>query len=344
MRFKSIPLTLLLAAQAAYADVTTSLVPSFRGVVTGVNIHGPFNGNWGDQYNTSHWTEYNEENIAKALAQQGVKYARLTLNPEITGIGWNTDHWEDQTSWLPNTDHIATLVVALQNRGITVILDPHPFQGSEIRDDLANNQNSLRTIFPDTIVALFGELATRGVNFNHKLILETLNEPGLGETWSDWSTVQADIVSHYRAYDSDVPILVTGNGLSTVENLSEITCGPNQIATVHYYDPGAFTHQAAPDNVGFTDAKEVFEDFRAMRDWSRANDCPVMVTETAANSHADTDDRLAYLSAVSKAGRQYGIPVIMWIDMAGTDWPGLDMEADGDAVVDAATLNAFTRP
>jgi len=91
----------------------------------------------------------------------------------------------------------------------------------------------------------------------------------------------------------------------------------NIIATVHYYNPFAFTHQGTPwtaqkEKLGVTwmgtagEEKAMEQDLSKVRTWAKQNNRPIYIGEFGAYEKADLPSRIRWTAAVARAFEQHG--------------------------------------
>ncbi len=209
----------------------------------------------------------------------------------------------------------------------------------------------------DRIIWLWREIATRYKNTDpEKLFFELRNEPHDIKA-EDWRAQAEAIIKTVRQVAPNHTLIVGfhdwNSRLALID--SEPFLDPNIIYTFHYYDPFIFTHQGAtwsseglPElkNVPFpwsknakietpaaaqgkwvenqitsyqkdANAKKMFADLKAVKDWATKNKVPIFVGEFGSyGKYPAMEDRCRHASAIYTALGKLDIPSAWW------EWDG----------------------
>lgn len=136
-------------------------------------------------------------------------------------------------------DRVDKIVADALSAGLRVIINMHLY------DDLINNPNAEAERF----LNLWDQIATHYADQSDFLYFEILNEPAgvFGKQPQLWNTLQVQALQIIRQSNPERAVLVAPVGWNLIENLQalQLPADKNLIVSVHYYDPGQFTHQGA---------------------------------------------------------------------------------------------------
>lgn len=136
-------------------------------------------------------------------------------------------------------ERIDEVVADALSVGLRVIINMHLYE------DLINNPNAEANRF----INLWDQIAKHYADQSDWLYFEILNEPAgvFIEQAQLWNTLQAKALQTIRASNPERAVLVAPVGWNLIERLPELQlpADENLIVSVHYYDPGQFTHQGA---------------------------------------------------------------------------------------------------
>ncbi len=134
--------------------------------------------------------------------------------------------------------HFLDQVVAwCQELELHLILDNHTFDV-----DASTDVNVDQVLVP-----VWSQMAEHYKDSPAHLYYEVLNEPH-GITDARWGLIQYQVIAAIHAIDSRHPIIVSGAGWGSYNNLNSIPSYPreyNLIYSFHFYDPFLFSHQGA---------------------------------------------------------------------------------------------------
>lgn len=123
--------------------------------------------------------------------------------------------------------------------GLRVIINMHLYE------DLIIDPESEAERFLD----LWDQIATHYADHSDALYFEILNEPAgvFSKQANRWNTLQLQALQTIRQSNPERAVLVAPVGWNLIENLPalKLPADNNLIVSVHYYEPGQFTHQGA---------------------------------------------------------------------------------------------------
>jgi endoglucanase len=181
----------------------------------------------------------------KELKRAGFDTVRLPVDPAPFFV------FQDQ-----QREQVYRLLFAAIDRihaaGLNVIVDLHP----NSRHPVWGQHAVVKGLEEPAFVALTSvveDMARRLSRQNpQRVALELINEPRLkckGEEQSRWETLLGHLVKRARASAPDLPLVVTGACISSLEGLlaldPKLLGDRNLIYTFHFYEPFSFTHQGA---------------------------------------------------------------------------------------------------
>lgn len=193
-------------------------------------------------FNLANWFEYERNQGLTAdelagLAAMGLDHVRLPFDP--LACGWNPAE-PDVLPFLPD---LAQAVQAINNAGLTVLLDMHLQPEHKL---ILESEPAYEPI----LAGLWGRLAqAAAVLPQEALVYELLNEPQYyGDNASRWPAFQRQLLAAVRAHDTTHAVLLCGAQGSGPDSLESLPVEADVLAgySFHFYDPFLFTHQAAP--------------------------------------------------------------------------------------------------
>lgn len=219
-------------------------------------------------------------------------------------------------------DRIDWVVDQALRYDLAVILDFHHYD--ELHADPEQHQQRF--------VGIWQQVATRYRDAPDTVYFELLNEPHDQLTSVRWNSLLLDGIAAIRATNPDRPIIVGPADWNAVGALNQLRLPAddrNLIATYHYYDPFAFTHQGAEWVEGSeawlgqtwagsgAELRAVERDFSIARNFSERTGRPVYVGEYGAYSTADMESRAAWTQHVSALADELGFSRAYWEFAAG---------------------------
>lgn len=159
------------------------------------------------------------------------------------------------------------------------------------------------------------------------VLFEVLNEPNRELTRERWNEALAAVLPVIRASNPQRTLIVGGgdwNSGPALEDLKLPADDRNLIATFHYYEPMAVTHQGAEwvsgagAWVGTTwsgtpaQTKKLRDDFDRVQRWAEREKRLVLLGEFGAYSRADQATRIAWTRAVREQAEARGFSWAYW--------------------------------
>lgn len=184
----------------------------------------------------------------------------------------------------------------------------------------------------DRFLALWAQIADRYKDYPPTLLFEVLNEPNGALTTRVWNVLFEDTLRVIRQTNPTRNVVLTGANWGQLASLFTVRIpdDPYLIATFHYYEPKAFTHQGASwvqdagEWIGTRwegnedQRRAIDRAFDAVARWSKDKNIPVWMGEFGAfGLHADMEDRARWTAYVARAAEQRGITWAYWEFGAG---------------------------
>jgi endoglucanase len=318
-RLFAVTLALLTAACAGTVESPVSAAPPSAELRRGVNILG-YDPIWQDPARA----RFQERHFAE-IRRGGFDFVRVNLHAFA--------HMDAQNrispAWLERLDWI---VREAGKAGLGVILDQHDFMAC------AENAATCRT----RLAAFWEQVAPRYANAPQSVYFELLNEPNGQLDAPTWNVVLAELLEIVRRTNPTRTVIIgptRWNNFAELPTLRLPEADRNILVTFHYYDPFRFTHQGTSwtdlqslSGVAWTEADraQIRADFARVREWSRANNRPVLLGEFGAYDRSGTplEMRTAYTDAIAREAEaagfgwaywQFDSDFIVW-DMARNGW------------------------
>lgn len=229
-------------------------------------------------------------------------------------------------------DRVDAAVEQVLSRGLDLVLDVHHYEQLQ-RDPAAH---------ADRFLALWQQIAERYRDRDtERIAFELLNEPREQLTADRWNDLLRLGLAEVRATSPDRTVLIGPARLNAVDALGDLRWpdDENLVVTVHYYEPFAFTHQAAPwlDDAhrwlgtpwGTPEDRVVLRrDLATAAQWAGARGVPLFVGEFGTYAAADRDSRVRWTTAVRTELERLGVGWCYWdfatdfgvFDPAGGTW------------------------
>ncbi|MDW8054778.1 MAG: glycoside hydrolase family 5 protein [Anaerolineae bacterium] len=208
------------------------------------------------------------------------------------------------------------------NSDLNVVINVHHYE------ELFENPNAEW----DRFLALWDQIATRYKDLPPTVLFEVLNEPHGALTTRVWNALFEDALRVIRKTNPTRNVILTGANWGKLASLFSVQVpdDPYLIATFHYYEPEAFTHQGANWVQGSAEwigtrwqgteaeRRAIDRGFDAVARWSKDKNIPVWVGEFGAYGlHADLEDRARWTAYVARAAEQRGFSWAYWEFGAG---------------------------
>ncbi|GLY19158.1 endoglucanase [Kineosporia sp. NBRC 101677] len=177
-----------------------------------------------------------------------------------------------------------------------------------------------------------------------RLAFDLLNEPRDALTPSGWNSLLPKVLEAVRTEDGSRPVIVSGARAGALAGLLELDVPRDEhlVATLHYYEPFAFTHQSAhweegadawagtrwlggesnargngwPGGPHWADAERdrraVTNDLSRAAAWAADRGLPVVIGEFGAYEKAPWADRMAWTGWVRSECERLGLGWVHW--------------------------------
>ena len=218
-----------------------------------------------------------------------------TIDPKFTAkvdqvVGWATD------------------------AGLNIIVDLHHF------DALYADPAAYRA----ELVALWEQIADHYKDAAPNVLFEVLNEPHDKLDNETLEPMLADVLATIRRTNPTRTVIMGGQFWSGISSLATFDppSDPNVVATFHFYEPFAFTHQGAswvddpppaPRDFGLPGDADWFDTMqREVVAFQERTGVPLFLGEFGAIDSADIKERARYTYAVRRAAEWLGVPWCVW--------------------------------
>ncbi len=277
-------------------------------------LDAPQEGDWGFRIMDEHFD---------LIADAGFDAVRIPVR-------WSA-HAEDEAPYQINPaffDRVDLAVEQALARGLEVVINIHHY--NDIYADPTGHR--------DRFIALWEQIAAHYQNHDLALHFELLNEPRNALGGAYLNELLEEAVETIRKTNPDRILIVGGGKWNSLEGLAglDLPADKNLVATFHYYDPFAFTHQGAgfldsppPEGRAWGDAED-----RAALKWASRQakaqgerlGVPVWLGEFGVYQDVDDAQRLAWYAAVREAFEAKGIGWCAW--NFASNFPLWDGEAE----------------
>lgn len=179
----------------------------------------------------------------------------------------------------------------------------------------------------ERFLAIWRQVAEHYRDAPPTVLFELLNEPNRELTRGRWNEALAAVLPIVRESNPRRTVIVGGgdwNSGLALEDLKLPADDRNLIATFHYYEPMAVTHQGAEwvsgagAWVGTTwrgtpaETRKLRDDFDRVQRWAEREQRPVLLGEFGAYSRADEATRIAWTRAVREQAEARGFSWAYW--------------------------------
>jgi endoglucanase len=276
-----------------------------RAVNLGNGLEAPNEGDWGYRVEISH---------LDAIADAGFDGVRLPVR-------WDT-HMDAAApfaidpAFFARVDEILSAALA---RGLKVQLNAHHYAAMLDAPDAETPRYQ----------AMWRQIAEHYADMPDELSFEPLNEPhGAHWTGARVTQSQVDALATIRPSNPTRLVVVGGPSWNAIGALAQWIPpdDPHLVATAHYYEPHAFTHQGAswehpppryPGRWGkAADMERLSTDIASAAHWARAHGLGLQIGEFGVISAVAPDQRALWTQAVRKACEHEGLGWAVW-DFAG---------------------------
>ena len=271
----------------------------------GVNIIG-YDPLWRDRSRA----RFREE-FFSMIRKAGFQHVRINLHPFRDNPNYSGEGAGLRPEYLETLDWAVDR--ALQ-AGLLVVLDFHEFTA------IGKDPDRLKARY----MACWEVIAEREKNRPPEVLFELLNEPNSAMTPELWNTWAKEALSIVRRSNPKRTVIIGPGQWNNIAALDKLALpnDPNIIVTVHYYSPFDFTHQGAPwagkaDKVGIhwgteQDREAVRKDFDRAQAWAEKHKRPIYLGEFGVYDKAPQEDRVAWLSFVTREAERRGWAWAYW--------------------------------
>ncbi|WP_257215147.1 glycoside hydrolase family 5 protein [Sphingomonas sp. R-74633] len=211
-------------AKAAFVPTTGISLPIGKCVNMGNHLEAPNEGDWGRAIVDNDFT------IIKTAGFNTVRVPVRWSTHALAAAPYTID-----AAWMARVRHVVDTARAA---GLNVILNVHHYE--EMATAPAAHAVRFAEIWKQ-VAAEFASEPTASVWF------ELMNEPNGALNDTNLQAILAPALANVRATNPTRPVIIGGQGWSGVDSLATvwIPSDPYVVATIHTYDPFAFTHQGA---------------------------------------------------------------------------------------------------
>ncbi|WP_432200838.1 glycoside hydrolase family 5 protein [Erythrobacter sp. W53] len=198
--------------------------------------------------------------------------------------------------------------------GVNVIVDMHHYD--ELFGDPAGHS--------DRLIGIWKLVAARYADRPQSVLFEIINEPHNKLTNDVVEPILAEALAAIRETNPTRRVIVGGDfwsGISSLETFDPPK-DPYVIATFHFYEPFAFTHQGAswvdpsppaPRKFGIEGDAEWFNKMTAaVQNFQARTGVPLFLGEFGAIDSADLTERTRYTFAVRRHAERLNLPWCVW--------------------------------
>ena len=175
------------------------------------------------------------------------------------------------------------------------------------------------------VCALWRQVAARYLDRGPELFFDLLNEPRDALTSDRWNQVLPVVLGAVREIDRSRLVIIGGAQMMTLPGLVNLEppADDGLVLSLHYYEPFAFTHQAAPWEPGSSkwagtrwgtlqDRQAVTADLERAAQWSVDKKMPLYIGEFGTFQAADESDRAAWTHWVARELERLDLPWAYW--------------------------------
>jgi endoglucanase len=288
---------------AAFKPSAGISLPIGKCVNMGNHLEAPNEGDWGRAIADGDFA------IIKAAGFNTIRLPVRWSTHALAAAPYTID-----AAWMARVRHVVDTARAA---GLNVILNLHHY------DEMATAPAAHAARFAELwkqIGAAFADEPVASVWF------ELMNEPNGALNDGNLPGILAPALANVRATNPTRPVIIGGQNWSGVPSLATLTlpADPYVIATIHTYDPFAFTHQGAtwitptpPLGRNFGDAADKAEldaNLQKVRDYMTRTGRAVFVGEYGANDDPGVPlaERVNYYGTITAAYASIGVPSCAW--------------------------------
>ncbi|HAB17822.1 MAG TPA: glycoside hydrolase family 5 protein [Verrucomicrobiota bacterium] len=300
-------LGVVLGCRAGAADIFEANRGLGRGINLGNALEAPAEGDWGIKLEDSYFV---------AIQKAGFQHVRLPVR-------WST-HAAETTPYTIDPQFFSRVDWALDQalkRGLKVVLNVHHYEA--LYADPAAHQ--------ERFLALWRQIGAHYAERPDTIFFEALNEPHDQLDAERWNDLIPRALQVIRERNPQRPVVIgpaNWNAVSALPRLKLPADDRRIIATFHYYEPFAFTHQGAEwvkdaPKLGTrwtgtaAETAALRQSFERAAEWAKRENRPLYVGEFGSYSKADLESRLQWTSAVRAEAENLGMSWAYWEFGAG---------------------------
>ncbi|MCE5267186.1 MAG: glycoside hydrolase family 5 protein [Planctomycetaceae bacterium] len=252
-----------------------------------------------------------QDRYFRLIKNAGFGHVRINLYPFRDGrLSPNNDiaaTWFDTLDWA---------ISNARGAGLMVILDLHEYE-TMAEDPTANRVR---------LLAAWRQIAQHCQKLPDDVLFELLNEPNGKLTPELWNALSRETLRIVRASNPRRTVIVGPGSWNSIDALSKLDLPEEDellIATVHYYNPFAFTHQGAAWTImkntsGVTwegtaeQRRAVRTDFERADAWAKQHRRPMFLGEFGALENGDLPSRARWAACVAKQAEDLGWSWAWW--------------------------------
>ncbi len=289
-------------------QLVTTPAASLRGVNLGNALEAP---------NEGEWDVTLQEDYFQQIHDAGFSLVRIPVR-------WSA-HAAEAAPYAVDSQFLARVDWAVEQaiaRGMVAVVDIHHYDG------LIRSPAGQRARF----LALWRQLAAHYADYPDGLWLEVLNEPNGALGGRAWNALALEAIAAIRETNPTRTIVVGGGEWNSVTGLLNLKLPAEDrhiVATFHYYQPFAFTHQGAEWVDGSqrwlgtrwrgsaSEQATLRGDLDAAAAWAQREGRPLLLGEFGAYRRADEDSRKRWTAFVAREAEVRGISWAYWEFCAG---------------------------
>ena len=273
-----------------------------RGINLGNALEAPQEGAWGVKLTASYF---------KTIKDAGFDTVRLPVR-------WSAHAQADApyTIDVKFVERIDWVIDQALTNKLNIVVNVHHYEELD-----ANPEKHL-----SRLVGMWEQIAARYKDRPDEVYFELLNEPHDKLTEAKWNAAVPRLLAAVRKTNPVRPIVVgpgQWNAIRALDKL-ELPEDRNLIATVHCYDPFAFTHQGAPWVKGSdkwkgqkwsgTESEEaaIRKTLGQAAAWAKKHNRPVFLGEFGAYQDADLESRARWTRFVAREAERLGFSWAYW--------------------------------
>jgi len=269
------------------------------GINFGNTFEAPYLGAWGIEPDAAHFREAKEKGFSSLRLPVSWSTHAMTESP------YTIDRdFMDTVRWAVN--------LALENE-LPIVLNIHHY----------NEMMSNPAAHKDRFLAFWDQISTEFQHYGDSLYFEIFNEPNDKFTPSLWNIYLEEALNKIREKNPERMVIIGTAAWGGMDALSQLVLpdeDPNIILTVHYYNPGSFTHQGedwTPAtgitwNGTPTQVNAMKDDMNIIKQYSDLHNVPVYIGEFGATDEADNASRLRWVGQVKSLVEEHGFSAAYW--------------------------------